>query len=156
MAKPKVKSGGGWAAIRYSFRMGKKAGGVFKLYRALRSSNTCKTCAVGMGGVSGGMRNELGQGFQVCKKSMQAQAQDMQAGIPAEFFENTSIDELARFTGRDLESLGRVVHPLYLSEGATHFQAISWKDAQTKLLIKAVKLILPKASPDQVRSGVAP
>jgi len=134
MAKAKVKSGGGWPAIRYSFRMGKKAGGVFKLYRALRSSNACKTCAVGMGGVSGGMRNELGQRFQVCKKSMQAQAQDMQAGIPAGFFENTSIDDLSKFTGRDLESMGRLIQPLYLSEGATHFQVINWEDALTKLL----------------------
>ena len=134
MAKLKVKSGGGWPAIRYSFRMGKKAGGVFKLYRALRSSNTCKTCALGMGGVSGGMHNEIGQAFQICKKSMQAQAQDMQAGIPSEFFENTSVDDFSKFTGRDLESMGRLIQPLYLSEGATHFQVINWEDALTKLL----------------------
>ncbi|MCH6560023.1 molybdopterin-dependent oxidoreductase, partial [candidate division KSB1 bacterium] len=57
-----------------------------------------------------------------------------QAGIPAKCFENTSIDDLSKFTGRDLESMGRLIQPLYLSEGATHFQVINWEDALTKLL----------------------
>ncbi|MFQ5709512.1 MAG: FdhF/YdeP family oxidoreductase, partial [bacterium] len=134
MARLKVKSGGGWAAIRYSYAMAKKAGGIGKLYKALRSANTCKTCAVGMGGVRGGMKNEIGRGFQVCKKSMQAQAQDMQAGIAADFFKAHSVEALARMGGRELETLGRLVHPLYLSEGDTHFRVLSWDGALAKLL----------------------
>jgi len=130
MAKYKITSGGGWAAIRYSWQMARKAGGVRKLFRALSSPNTCKTCALGMSG----MRNEIGQSFQVCKKSMQAQAQDMQPGISAEFFENHSIHDLIRLTGRELEALGRLIHPIYLPEGATHFQVLSWDHAHQILL----------------------
>lgn len=47
------------------------------MWKALRSKNTCKTCALGMGGHLGGMRNEQGRFFEVCKKSMQALAADM-------------------------------------------------------------------------------
>lgn len=43
MAKYKVKAGGGWASIRYSLRMAKKAGGAIKLYRALKSANNIET-----------------------------------------------------------------------------------------------------------------
>ncbi|MFQ5822945.1 MAG: FdhF/YdeP family oxidoreductase [bacterium] len=134
MAKYKVNSGGGWPAIRYALDMAKKAGGLKKLYSALKSSNTCKTCALGMGGKTGGMRNEIDQGFQVCKKSMQTQAQDMQAGIPKEFFERNSLKNLSQLSGRELEALGRLIYPLYLAKGATHFQVIPWARALELLL----------------------
>ena len=55
------RSGGGWQAIRYTFRKAREVGGLRKMYRALRSKNACKTCALGMGGQRGGMVNELVQ-----------------------------------------------------------------------------------------------
>lgn len=134
MKTPKIKTGGGFRSIRYSLKMAKRAGGLIKSYTALKSRNTCKTCAVGMGGVAGGMVNEIGESLQICKKSMQAQAQDMQAGIPAEFFEKNSIVDMKKLSGHQLESLGRLIHPLFLPEGATHFQPLSWTDAKQKLL----------------------
>ncbi len=134
MAKQKIKSGGGWPAIRYSLQMAGKAGGLGKLYRSLRNSNTCKTCAFGMGGMRGGMVNELGQSWQVCKKSMQAQSQDMQPGIPPDFFEKNSVGDLKSLGGRKLEALGRLAHPLYLRAGATHFKVLSWSEALDKLV----------------------
>ncbi len=136
MAKPGVKHGGGWAAIRYSMKMAQKAGGVGKLYKALSSADTCKTCAVGMGGLKGGMVNESGDTFQVCKKSMQAQAQDMQPGIPDSFFEENSLADLKKLSGRELEGLGRLIHPLYLGDGDTHFQPLAWDAAHEKLLAR--------------------
>lgn len=134
MSTTKVTSGGGWAAIRYAWHMARQAGGIRKLYGALKSNNTCKTCAFGMGGVRGGMVNEIGQRFQVCKKSMQAQAQDMQPGIRAEFFETNSVAELSLLSGRELEALGRLVHPLSLSPGETHFRVLSWPEALDRLV----------------------
>ncbi|MFQ5640376.1 MAG: FdhF/YdeP family oxidoreductase [bacterium] len=133
MAKHKIKSGGGLAAIRYSYGMARKSGGIFKLYRALKRPNTCKTCAFGMGGLKGGMVNEIGQSLQLCKKSLQAQAQDMQGGIPKDFFYKNSAEDLSKLSGRELEALGRLVHPLYLPEGASHFQILSWPEAIEKL-----------------------
>ena len=45
----KVKAGGGWPAIIYTLKQARATGGVRRMYRALRSKNTCKTCALGMG-----------------------------------------------------------------------------------------------------------
>jgi len=72
----KVKTGGGFPAIRYTLKKAREAGGLLKFWRALRSKNTCKTCAVGMGGQLGGMVNEGGYFPEVCKKSVQAVASD--------------------------------------------------------------------------------
>jgi hypothetical protein len=52
-----IKHGGGWPAIWYTLKMGRKVG-FRNMWKALSSKNTCKTCALGMGGQSGGMRNE--------------------------------------------------------------------------------------------------
>jgi len=136
MAKPRVKNGGGWAAINYSRKLATQVGGLYKLYQALGAPNTCKTCAVGMGGARGGMTNEEGAFFQVCKKSMQAQAQDMLPGIPVEFWREHSVAALSKFSGRELEALGRMTHPLYLAEGSSHFQVLDWTDAMARLISK--------------------
>ena len=64
----RMTSGGGFAALRYTIRMARRVG-FLRLWQALRSKNTCKTCALGMGGQQGGMRNEKGHWPEVCKKS---------------------------------------------------------------------------------------
>ena len=82
----RVRAGGGFAAVRYTLERAREAGGVAHLTRRMQTHNACKTCAVGMGGQSGGMRNEAGSFPEVCKKSIQAQAADMQPPIPERFF----------------------------------------------------------------------
>jgi len=99
------------------------------MWRALRAPNACKTCAFGMGGARGGMRNEVGGRFEVCKKSVQAMAADMQSAIPPGFFERFGVAELARMTPRELEQAGRLTTPLLLSEGETHYSEIGWGEA---------------------------
>ncbi|HEX9865636.1 MAG TPA: hypothetical protein VGC03_11770, partial [Acidimicrobiia bacterium] len=64
-----VKAGGGFPAIWYVLRKARQAGGYRAMYKALRSPNACKTCALGMGGQLGGMVNEAGHFPEVCKKS---------------------------------------------------------------------------------------
>lgn len=125
MSKKIPKRGGGWNAVKYSFVMSMKAGGPHRLLGALRRRNTCKACALGMKG----MRNELGQGFQVCKKAMQAIVQDLRPAIKREFWEKNSIKDLKTMSPRKLESLGRLGHPLLREQGDTHFRPISWDDA---------------------------
>ena len=71
-----VQHGGGWPAIWYTVKMGKGAG-FRNMWKALSSKNTCKTCALGMGGQGGGMVDEQGRWPEVCKKSIQAMASDM-------------------------------------------------------------------------------
>jgi len=125
----KVKAGGGWPAIRYTLSKAKQAGGFFKLYKALRTKNACKTCALGMGGQRGGMVNEHGHFPEVCKKSIQAMVADMQGAISTEFWSTYGIEQLRAFSPRDLEMCGRLVEPVLFERGQQHYKPISWNEA---------------------------
>jgi molybdopterin-dependent oxidoreductase alpha subunit len=119
---------GGWHAIAYSLRLAQRVGW-WNLWKAMRSKNTCKTCAVGMGGQLGGMVNEGGHFPEVCKKSFQAMASDMQGAVRREFIEGTSLAQLRAMTPRQLELSGRISEPLHLAAGATHFRVTTWDHA---------------------------
>src|SRR5213593_2312438 len=129
MARPRVRSGGGLAALTYVLRKGREAGGLLRLYRRLRSRNACKTCGLGMGGQLGGMRNEVGHFPEVCKKSVQAQAGDMAGAIAEDFFRTTPLARLERLGSRELERLGRLVFPVVAGPGDTHLRRVSWSEA---------------------------
>ncbi len=122
-------AGGGWPAILYTLRASRRVGGVRRMVRALSARNACKTCALGMGGQRGGMRNEAGRFPEVCKKSLQAMAADMQGRIRPRFFEEFPFEKLARFTPRELEASGRLVEPLYAGEGDAGYRPIGWDEA---------------------------
>lgn len=111
----------------------------------MRSKNTCKTCAVGMGGQLGGMVNEAGYFPEVCKKSFQAMASDMQPAIPRDFFNQYSLQQMRAMSPRQLEASGRLVEPLYLPEGASHYQPISWEDA-INWMVERLKAAGPERS----------
>src|SRR6188474_3761471 len=108
----KLSSGGGWQAIMYTLRKAREVGGIKNLWKAMRTKNACKTCALGMGGQKGGMVNEAGSFPEVCKKSLQAMASDMQGAIKPEFWSTYSIPQLKAFSPRDLEKCGRLVQPV--------------------------------------------
>jgi len=129
MAAPRVRAGGGVAAILYALRKGREAGGVRKLYRRLRSRNACKTCALGMGGQRGGMVNEAGHFPEVCKKSVQAQAGDMARVITEEDLGCTPLSALTRTTSAEFERMGRLVFPIIAEPGDSHFRRIGWDEA---------------------------
>ncbi len=124
----KLTAGGGWQAIRYTLRKARQVGPI-RLWKAMRTRNVCKTCAVGMGGQRGGMVNEAGHFPEFCKKSMQAMVADMQGRIDPAFFEKYSIDDLKALTPRELEALGRIVDPLVAGPGDTHFRVTDWTGA---------------------------
>jgi molybdopterin-dependent oxidoreductase alpha subunit len=134
MRKP--NSGGGWQAIWYTLRKGREAGGFWRLWKALRTKNTCKTCALGMGGQSGGMVNEAGHFPEVCKKSLQAMVADMKGAIKSDFFSTYSITQLQQFTPRELEACGRLTQPLLLVAGENYYRPISWDAALEKIAAK--------------------
>ena len=95
----------------------------------MRARNACKTCALGMGGQAGGMVNELRSFPEVCKKSVQAQAADMQAPIAEKFFEDTPISTMATFSSAKFESLGRLSFPIVAEPDDDRFRRVSWNDA---------------------------
>ena len=136
----KVRNGGGWAAIRYTFSKAKEAGGLLKLWKAMRSKNACKTCALGMGGQSGGMVNERGSFPEVCKKSLQAMVSDMQSGILPTFWDEHSLEELQRWTPRELEYAGRLIQPLLYSRGEDKYKPITWQEAYERIVAKLESL----------------
>ncbi len=109
----RTRSGGGWSAIWYTIEKSlRAANGPLDFWRRMASRNACKTCALGMGGQSGGMRNEAGHFPEFCKKSVQAMAADLQPPIDTMLFHSRTAEELARYTPRQLENLGRLSHPL--------------------------------------------
>ena len=127
-----MTSGGGWKAITYTLRTAQQVGWL-KLWRAMRSRNACKTCALGMGGQRGGMVNEAGHFPEVCKKSLQAMAADMQNGIASEFFARYSLSQLRSLSPRELEACGRLVDPIYAGPGDSHYRVIAWEEALDRL-----------------------
>jgi molybdopterin-dependent oxidoreductase alpha subunit len=132
----RIKPGGGWAAIAYTVAQSLKAyGGPWAFWRRMASRNSCKTCALGMGGQRGGMRNEAGHFPEFCKKSVQAMAADMQPPLAPDFFLRHSLDELACRSSRELENLGRLSYPVVGEHGSQHFRRIAWEEALDRIAL---------------------
>lgn len=120
----KVNAGGGWQAVFYTLNKAVEVGPI-RLWKKMRSRNACKTCALGMGGMKGGMVNEAGHFPEVCKKSLQAQVADMQGALDADFFDKNSLEDLLRLTPKQAEDLGRIAYPVAHREGDSHFRPIT-------------------------------
>lgn len=135
----RIKSGGGWRAIRYTLKKGREVG-LWNMWRAMRTRNACKTCALGMGGQKGGMVNEAGHFPEVCKKSLQAMAADMQGAIKDSFWSTYSTVQLQAFSPLDLETCGRLVQPVVLERGSDYYRPISWDDALGRIVNKLKSL----------------
>jgi molybdopterin-dependent oxidoreductase alpha subunit len=136
----KVKTGGGFPALMYTLRKGREAGGIWKLWKAMRTKNACKTCALGMGGQRGGMVNEAGHFPEVCKKSLQAMVADMQGAINADFWAKYGPNELRGLSPRELESCGRLTQPVLYTPELRRYQPISWEDAFRRITSKLAEL----------------
>jgi molybdopterin-dependent oxidoreductase alpha subunit len=140
-----VTTGGGMRAVWYTFKKAREAGGVWALWKAMRTKNACKTCALGMGGQAGGMVNEAGHFPEVCKKSFQAMVADMQGAVKPAFFETYSIPQLRRFSPREMEHSGRLVQPVILEKGSQHYRPMEWAEAMERIAAK-LKATLPEES----------
>ncbi len=89
-----------------------------------------------MGGQLGGMVNEGGYFPEVCKKSLQAMASDMQGALPSDFLERTSIDQLRAMSPRLLEYSGRLTEPVVLDADNSHYRSITWEDALERIALR--------------------
>lgn len=119
--------GGGFKKIGYTLSTVRRVG-LAKAGKALTSKNTCKACALGMGGQLGGMTNEAGEFPSVCNKSVQAQSTDIQPAIPEEVFTHP-LEDFRELSANALEHLGRLATPLYKARGAGRFEPLDWHDA---------------------------
>src|SRR6476659_9940497 len=96
----RLTSGGGWRAIWYTLKKARSSGGFWAMWKGMRSRKGWRTGALGMGGQKGGMTNEAGSFPEVCKKSLQAMAADMQGAIKSEFWSTYSLAQLQAFSPR--------------------------------------------------------
>ncbi len=136
--------GGGFKAIRYSLKAAYTVG-FRKMFRATLSKNTCKTCALGVGGQKGGMTDEMGKFPEICKKSFQAQITDIQLPIPDKLFKEKSVEDFKKTPARLLERSGRLNTPLYKAEGDSHYSIIPWDQAIEKI-VNLFKATAPERS----------
>ncbi len=143
-AVKRPSSGGGWKAIAYSLKLAQRVGW-WNMWKAMRSRNTCKTCAVGMGGQLGGMVNEGGHFPEVCKKSFQAMASDLQGAIQKNAIESMTLQQLRAMTSRQLEMSGRIAEPLWLPRNANSYRTTSW-DHALSVIAERMQLAGPEKS----------
>jgi len=125
--------------------MSRRAGGVIPMLKALFSKNVCKTCALGMGGQKGGLINEKGKFPEVCNKSFQAQASDMQGALPFGFFDQHTVEELRSWTPRQLELSGRLTRPVLYEEGSDKYREVDWQTA-LDCVVDTMKNVSPDRS----------
>lgn len=137
----KTVPGGGYQAVAYTVKKALEVGPL-KLWKRMRSKNACKTCALGMGGVKGGMVNEAGHFPEVCKKSLQAQVADMKGALPFDFFEKHTIKEYGNWTSKQLEDAGRITYPVVLEPGSDHYKPVDWEVALDRIA-QAMKACRP-------------
>ncbi|WP_298496314.1 FdhF/YdeP family oxidoreductase [uncultured Algibacter sp.] len=76
-------------------------------------------------------RSSLGE---FCENGIKAIAEEAQnKTIGAEFFAKHSIDDMSGWSDFQIGKSGRLSEPMFLSEGATHYQPISWEAAFKKV-----------------------
>ena len=122
-----ARAGGGTKKILYTLATVQKIG-VAKAAKALTAKNTCKACALGMGGQRGGMTNELDEFPSVCNKSVQAQSTDIQDQIPVEVFDHP-IRDFEDLSAKETERLGRLGFPIFKRAGEDRYRPLSWDEA---------------------------
>lgn len=115
------------------------------MLKSMAAKNACKSCALGMGGQKGGLRDEKGRFPAVCNKSFLAQASDMQPPLPMDFFQRHDIETLSQWSPRDLELSGRLTQPVICENNGSHFQAITWDNAIQRIVDE-----LKNLTPDEI------
>lgn len=76
-------------------------------------------------------RSALGE---YCENGAKALAEEATSKkITPEFFKENSVYDLSLLDDYHIGKMGRITDPMYLPEGATHYQPISWDDAFKKI-----------------------
>jgi molybdopterin-dependent oxidoreductase alpha subunit len=119
--------------------------GVFRGLKALGKLNTkdgfdCPSCAWP------DPDDERSGVAEYCENGAKAIADEATAkAIGADFFAANAVADLAELSDYEIGRKGRIAEPMYLPEGATHYQPISWNDAFNKIGTSLNAL----ASPDE-------
>ena len=142
---PQKKAAAGVPAIFKSLQHVFGEAGIGRGLKALNKLNTkdgfdCPSCAWPD---PDDERSGLGE---YCENGAKAVADEATTkAIGADFFANNSVSELALLSDFEIGKKGRIAEPMYLPQGATHYQPITWDDAFNKMATSLNEL----ASPDE-------
>lgn len=76
-------------------------------------------------------RSPLGE---YCENGAKALAEEATTKrVTADFFKKNSVFDLAKLDDFTIGKMGRLTEPMYLPQGGTHYQPISWDDAFSKI-----------------------
>lgn len=127
-------NGGGWAAIRYTFKKAGEAGGIWKLYKAMRSKNGLARRARSVWEAKlAAWSTNVAPFPKSARNRFKLMTSDMQAAITADFWSRHSVAELQQWTPRQLEYAGRLIQPVLYERGNTHFRPLTWLEAFDRL-----------------------
>ncbi len=130
---PLKKVAAGVPAVIKSMQHAFSEAGVFRGLKALNKLNTkdgfdCPSCAWP------DPDDERSSIAEYCENGAKAVADEATTkAIGADFFAKNSVSDLAALSDFEIGRNGRVSEPLYLPEGATHYQPVSWDDAFKKI-----------------------
>ena len=86
-------------------------------------------------------RSKLGE---YCENGAKAIAEEATTKkLTTDFFKKYSVAQLAALDDYTIGKSGRIAQPMYLPEGASHYQPISWSDAFEKIAFHLKKLATP-------------
>ncbi|MBS1524251.1 MAG: FdhF/YdeP family oxidoreductase [Bacteroidetes bacterium] len=81
---------------------------------------------------------------EYCENGAKALAEEATTKkLTPEFFAQNSVADLAKLNDLEIGKKGRIAQPVYLPEGATHYQPISWDDAFKKIAAKLNSIASP-------------
>jgi molybdopterin-dependent oxidoreductase alpha subunit len=130
---PPKKVAAGIPAVFKSMQYVFGEAGIFRGLKALNKLNTkdgfdCPSCAWP------DPDDERSGIAEYCENGAKAVADEATAkAIGADFFATHAVHELAALNDYEIGKKGRIAEPMYLPEGATHYQPISWEDAFNKI-----------------------
>jgi molybdopterin-dependent oxidoreductase alpha subunit len=72
--------------------------------------------------------------FEYCENGAKAIAEEAtRKRVDAAFFAKHSVEELSTWSDYEIGKSGRITEPMYLAPDATHYTALSWEDAFSKI-----------------------
>ncbi|WP_255157797.1 FdhF/YdeP family oxidoreductase [Siphonobacter sp. BAB-5385] len=86
-------------------------------------------------------RSRLGEYCESGAKALAEEATSKKIG--ADFFRENSVYDLSKRSDYEISQLGRIAEPMYLPQGGTHYQPISWEGAFAKIAEKLNGLASP-------------
>ena len=81
---------------------------------------------------------------EYCENGAKALAEEATTKkLTPDFFEQNSVNDLSMLNDYEIGKKGRIAQPMYLPEGGTHYEPISWDDAFNKIAAKLNNLDSP-------------